>query len=85
MDKAARFQADCVTLATTQQVYATNLKALGVIDEVIPEEPGEDFESFPQLAARLGSIQHTLQATAAATNCASEFTKLLSVSLGFRS
>lgn len=52
--KAQQLPKDCVTLATTQQIYAPNLKELGVIDQIIMEEDGEDFENFPNLAARIG-------------------------------
>ena len=54
--KAQQLPKDCVTLATTQQIYAPNLKALGVIDEIIMEEDGEDYENFPMLAARIGAF-----------------------------
>jgi acetyl-CoA carboxylase carboxyl transferase alpha subunit len=54
--KAQQLPKDCVTLATTQQIYAPNLKALGVIDEIIMEEEGEDYENFPNLAARIGAF-----------------------------
>jgi len=54
--KAEQLPKDCVTLANTQQIYAPNLKALGVIDEIIIEEEGEDYENFPNLAARIGAF-----------------------------
>jgi|EP01047_Picozoa_sp_COSAG01_P047591 acetyl-CoA carboxylase carboxyl transferase alpha subunit len=52
-EKVAKFPEDCRKLATTQGVYADNLKSLNVVDEVIPEDASEDFENFPNLAARI--------------------------------
>eukprot|EP00750_Incisomonas_marina_P017896 INCI2562.2.p1 GENE.INCI2562.2~~INCI2562.2.p1 ORF type:complete len:1331 (-),score=232.62 INCI2562.2:11-3901(-) len=54
--KARQFPLDCQQLAKVQQIYASQLKALGVIDEVIAEEDGETHEGFPVLLQRVLSF-----------------------------
>lgn len=48
--KRVQFPKDCMSLATSQQIYAEQLKNLGVIDQVIYETEGEDYKSFPTTA-----------------------------------
>ena len=62
--KAKQFPLDCQELAVAQCIYANQLKAIGVVDEIIwessagaDEGKGETFEAFPSLRAR---IQHFL-------------------------
>ena len=40
--KKVQFPKDCMALASKQNIYAPQLKELGVIDEVIWEKDGED-------------------------------------------
>lgn len=54
--KKEQFPKDCVTLATMQSVYAPQLKKLGIIDDVIWEKEGENFENFPTVANNLVSF-----------------------------
>ncbi|CAN0112539.1 unnamed protein product, partial [Ectocarpus fasciculatus] len=52
--KAEQFPKDCQALATAQQIYANQLKEIGVVDEVIWEPAqGETHEHFPIMAGRL--------------------------------
>mmetsp|Transcript_11260 Transcript_11260/g.18567 ORF Transcript_11260/g.18567 Transcript_11260/m.18567 type:complete len:1330 (-) Transcript_11260:60-4049(-) len=51
--KKEQFPKDCHALATTQKIYPDQLKSIGIVDEIIYEEPGETFESFPVMEARL--------------------------------
>eukprot|EP00903_Cladosiphon_okamuranus_P009747 g9267.t1 len=52
--KAEQFPKDCQALATAQQIYAGQLKDIGVVDEVIWEPAqGETYEHFPIMAGRL--------------------------------
>ncbi|CAM9739850.1 unnamed protein product, partial [Ectocarpus sp. 8 AP-2014] len=49
--KAEQFPKDCQELATAQQIYANQLKEIGVVDEVIWEPAqGETHEHFPIMA-----------------------------------
>ena len=41
-DSKVQFPEDCLALASKQNIYAPQLKELGVIDEVIWEKEGED-------------------------------------------
>ncbi|CAM9750893.1 unnamed protein product [Pylaiella littoralis] len=55
--KAEQFPKDCQALATAQQIYADQLKEIGVVDEVIWEPAqGETHEQFPIMAGRLRSF-----------------------------
>lgn len=63
--KLEQFPKDCQELATAQCIYAHQLQALGVVDEIIwEEEPGaagaesarETYKSFPKLRARIESF-----------------------------
>lgn len=55
--KLEQFPKDCQELATAQCIYAHQLQALGVVDEIIWEEEGEEaretFKSFPKLRSRI--------------------------------
>lgn len=51
--KAKQFPLDCQALATAQCIYAHQLKELGVVDEILWEEKGETFLSFPILKSRI--------------------------------
>lgn len=54
--KAKQFPSDCQELAVAQCIYANQLKAIGVVDEIIWEsqsENGETFDNFPVLKARI--------------------------------
>jgi acetyl-CoA carboxylase alpha subunit len=51
--KAEQFPKDCQLLAQVQQIYAEQLKKLGVIDEVVAEDADETNDSFPNLQRRL--------------------------------
>jgi len=46
--KKEQFPKDCRQLAEMQNIYATQLKKLGVIDEVVAEKEGEDSTGFPE-------------------------------------
>jgi len=52
-EKAIKFPLDCQALATSQCIYAYQLKELGVVDEIIWESIGENFNNFPILKSRL--------------------------------
>jgi acetyl-CoA carboxylase carboxyl transferase alpha subunit/acetyl-CoA carboxylase carboxyl transferase beta subunit len=52
-DKKIQFPKDCQELATVQGIYPMQLKELGVVDEVIAEAAGENYESFPVTAANI--------------------------------
>jgi hypothetical protein len=58
--KLEQFPKDCQELATAQCIYAHQLQALGVVDEIIWEEEGdaarETFKSFPKLRARVAAF-----------------------------
>jgi len=54
--KKEQYPKDCVEIATMQQVYAPQLKELGIIDDVIWEKDGENFEAFPTTANNLVSF-----------------------------
>jgi len=43
-EKAQRFLSDCRALAKAQHIYAEDLKKLGVIDEIIWEQPNETYQ-----------------------------------------
>jgi acetyl-CoA carboxylase carboxyl transferase alpha subunit len=58
-EKKEQFPKDCVTIATMQNVYAPQLKKLGIIDDVIWEKAGENMESFPTTANNLVSFLET--------------------------
>jgi len=68
-----------VALATMQCVYAPQLKELGVIDDVIWEKQGENFENFPDTAnnivAFLESSLDELQAMDKASLVAQRYNK----------
>ena len=56
--KLEQFPKDCQELATAQCIYAHQLQALGVVDEIIWEEEGaeadrETYKNFPKLRARI--------------------------------
>jgi hypothetical protein len=55
--KLEQFPKDCQELATAQCIYAHQLQALGVVDQIIWEEEGdnarETYKSFPKLGARI--------------------------------
>lgn len=55
--KLEQFPKDCQELATAQCIYAHQLQSLGVVDEIIWEEDGENsretFKNFPKLGARI--------------------------------
>jgi acetyl-CoA carboxylase carboxyl transferase alpha subunit len=46
--KKEQFPKDCRAIATSQNIYAPQLKELGVIDEVIWEKAGETYTQFPE-------------------------------------
>jgi len=46
--KKEQFPKDCRAIATAQNIYAPQLKNLGVIDEVIWEKDGETCKAFPE-------------------------------------
>ena len=57
--KAKQFPLDCRELATAQNIYASQLKELGVIDEIIWEVDGrqdETYSKFPLLKADIASF-----------------------------
>ena len=56
LNKAAKFPLDCQELATVQNIYAYQLKAIGVVDEIVYEREGETYESFPVTAARAANF-----------------------------
>jgi acetyl-CoA carboxylase carboxyl transferase alpha subunit len=58
-EKKEQFPKDCVLIATMQNVYAPQLKELGVIDDVIWEPEGETYENFPTTATNLLSFLET--------------------------
>ena len=58
--KKVQFPEDCMALASKQNIYAPQLKELGVIDEVIWEKEGEDCKSFP---ATMGNISAFVEAS----------------------
>eukprot|EP01064_Diplonema_japonicum_P006183 TRINITY_DN1411_c0_g1_i1.p1 TRINITY_DN1411_c0_g1~~TRINITY_DN1411_c0_g1_i1.p1 ORF type:complete len:1297 (+),score=346.09 TRINITY_DN1411_c0_g1_i1:128-4018(+) len=58
-DKAKQFPEDCRSLATAQHIYASQLKELGVIDEIIWEVDGKELEthkSFPLIQKDIRSF-----------------------------
>merc|ERR1712185_164954 len=54
--KAEQFPKDAAALATAQRIYAHQLKAMAVIDEVAYEDEAETHAAFPTTAARLGAF-----------------------------
>merc|ERR1719230_473049 len=54
--KKEQFPKDCLAIATAQNIYAPQLKELGVIDEVIWEKDGEDCKNFPQTTNNIVSF-----------------------------
>ncbi|CAN0285747.1 unnamed protein product, partial [Ectocarpus fasciculatus] len=67
--KAEQFPKDCQALATAQQIYANQLKEIGVVDEVIWEPAqGETHEHFPIMAGfdSLGPEERSSAISAAA-------------------
>merc|ERR1712048_13380 len=46
-EKKVQFPKDCRAIATSQNIYAPQLKNLGVIDDVIWEKEGENCKNFP--------------------------------------
>jgi len=46
--KKAQFKDDCYKIATMQNIYAEQLKSLGVVDFIVAEETGENRERMPQ-------------------------------------
>jgi len=57
--KLQQFPLDCQELATAQQIYAHQLKEIGVVDEIIWEQEGETFEDFPILKERIAAFLET--------------------------
>jgi len=57
--KKEQYPKDCVAIATMQRVYAPQLKELGIIDDVIWEKAGENYEAFPTAANNLVSFLET--------------------------
>ena len=57
-DKALRFPSDCQELAKAQCIYADQLQAIGVVDEIIWETApdGESYLHFPVLQSRISSF-----------------------------
>eukprot|EP01059_Diplonema_ambulator_P019996 TRINITY_DN33685_c0_g1_i1.p1 TRINITY_DN33685_c0_g1~~TRINITY_DN33685_c0_g1_i1.p1 ORF type:complete len:1322 (+),score=483.81 TRINITY_DN33685_c0_g1_i1:52-3966(+) len=58
-DKAKQFPVDCRELATAQHIYASQLKELGVIDEIIWEVDGkqdETYKAFPLIQKDIRSF-----------------------------
>jgi acetyl-CoA carboxylase carboxyl transferase alpha subunit len=51
--KKEQFPKDCMAIATSQNIYAPQLKALGVIDDVVWEGDGEDCRNFPNTAKNI--------------------------------
>merc|ERR1711982_43231 len=54
--KKEQFPKDCVTIATMQNIYAPQLQKLGVIDEVIWEQDGENCHNFPDTAHNISAF-----------------------------
>lgn len=54
--KLQQFPLDCQELATAQQIYAHQLKEIGVVDDIIWEEDGENFEKFSVLRERIAAF-----------------------------
>jgi len=60
--KKVQFPKDCMALASKQNIYAPQLKELGVIDEVLWEKDGEDCKSFPGTMANIEAfVESSLQ------------------------
>mmetsp|Transcript_68620 Transcript_68620/g.160845 ORF Transcript_68620/g.160845 Transcript_68620/m.160845 type:complete len:1266 (+) Transcript_68620:64-3861(+) len=60
--KKVQFPEDCLALASKQNIYAPQLKELGVIDEVIWEKEGEDCKSFPGTMGNISAfVESSLQ------------------------
>jgi acetyl-CoA carboxylase carboxyl transferase alpha subunit len=51
--KKEQFPKDCHELATVQKIYPDQLKEIGIVDEIIHEQDGEDYRNFPVATARL--------------------------------
>merc|ERR1712232_915617 len=77
--KKDQFPKDCVTIANMQNVYAPQLKKLGIIDDVIWEGENETFENFPttrnNLLAFLESSLDEMQALGAEKLIAQRYEK----------
>ena len=48
-EKARKFVEDCKRIASIQRIYAPDLKELGVIDEIIWEQPGARYDACPDV------------------------------------
>ena len=60
--KKVQFPEDCMALASKQNIYAPQLKELGVIDEVIWEKDGEDCNDFPATMSNISTfVEASLQ------------------------
>ncbi|CAE7803712.1 pyc [Symbiodinium sp. CCMP2456] len=60
--KKVQFPEDCMALASKQNIYAPQLKELGVIDEVIWEKDGEDCNEFPATMSNISAfVEASLQ------------------------
>jgi len=51
--KKEQFPKDCMAIATSQHIYAPQLKELGVIDDVIWEKDGETCTGFPDTSKNI--------------------------------
>eukprot|EP00475_Leptophrys_vorax_P022259 TRINITY_DN3029_c0_g1_i1.p1 TRINITY_DN3029_c0_g1~~TRINITY_DN3029_c0_g1_i1.p1 ORF type:complete len:1282 (-),score=382.21 TRINITY_DN3029_c0_g1_i1:88-3519(-) len=54
--KAEQFPKDAATLATIQKIYADDLLKLGVIDHIIREKNGENYQNCPALLHEIESF-----------------------------
>jgi len=60
--KKVQFPKDCMSLASKQNIYAPQLKELGVIDEVLWEKDGEDCKAFPGTMSNIAAfVEASLQ------------------------
>jgi len=60
--KKVQFPKDCMSLALKQNIYAPQLKELGVIDDVIWEKDGEDCKAFPGTMSNISAfVEASLQ------------------------
>mmetsp|Transcript_8675 Transcript_8675/g.13352 ORF Transcript_8675/g.13352 Transcript_8675/m.13352 type:complete len:1007 (-) Transcript_8675:1066-4086(-) len=54
--KLEQFPQDCYALAKAQNIYAYQLRDLGVVDQVVYEDSHETYNNFPQTLARLAKF-----------------------------
>ena len=47
---------DCQELAKAQNIYANQLKDLGIVDHIIYEKDSENYKSFPHLTKEIESF-----------------------------